>query len=274
MAAFELQGLASELQLLHEIGGAREQHAVAVLDQRVSEGRATVRLAAAGRPEQQQVGAAFSSQVSPAASAIRRALLSIGTAAKSKLSRVLPGGRWASTRCRSMRRRPRSAISSSASAASSRTAGQPSWSERSVSCGHIRPIAGRRSSVSSSGSRVCFDLDRGHARQPCQGGSGPAHSGMPAGRRRRPGTARRPSPAGRGWRAPARSAHARAARSGRVASLPAYSVRAIASSASQARSCVRASSPTMIRQASRGGLAPINASQACRNARRGNSWSR
>jgi hypothetical protein len=36
-----------------------------------------------------------SSQLSPSASARNRALLTIGTTAKSKLSKVLPGGRWA-----------------------------------------------------------------------------------------------------------------------------------------------------------------------------------
>ena len=53
------------------------------------------------------------------------ALLIIGTASKSKVSRVLPGGRRASARWRSMRRRARSAISCSASAARKRAAGQP-----------------------------------------------------------------------------------------------------------------------------------------------------
>ena len=71
---------------------------------------------------------ALSSQVSPAASAMTRALLNIGTTEKSKLSRVLPGSKRASARLRSVRLRPRSAISSSASAARNRAAGQPSLS--------------------------------------------------------------------------------------------------------------------------------------------------
>ena len=45
------------------------------------------------------------------------ALLTTGTASKSKLSRVLPGGNRASARWRSSRRRLRSAISSSANEA-------------------------------------------------------------------------------------------------------------------------------------------------------------
>jgi hypothetical protein len=55
-----------------------------------------------------------SSQLSPAASAISCALLIIGTASKSKLSRVSPTGSRASARWRSMRRQPRSATSCSA----------------------------------------------------------------------------------------------------------------------------------------------------------------
>jgi hypothetical protein len=64
-------------------------------------------------------------QASPAASAMTCALLITGTASKSKLSRVLPGGNRASARWRSSRRRLRSAISCSANAARKRPAGQP-----------------------------------------------------------------------------------------------------------------------------------------------------
>src|SRR5262245_11202381 len=63
------------------------------------------------------------SQPSPAASAVTCALEIIGTASKSKLSKVFPAGSRASTRWRSTRRRPRSAISCSAMAARKRAAG-------------------------------------------------------------------------------------------------------------------------------------------------------
>ena len=52
------------------------------------------------------------------------ALLTTGTASKSKLSRVLPGGNRASARWRSSRRRLRSAISCSANAARKRPEGE------------------------------------------------------------------------------------------------------------------------------------------------------
>lgn len=90
----------------------------------------------------------------PAASALTRALLGVGTTEESKLSRVLPGSRGAPARLRSVRRRPRSAISSSASAERKRAAGQPSLSARSANCGHSLAIAGRRRSCSNNGSRV------------------------------------------------------------------------------------------------------------------------
>ena len=97
---------------------------------------------------------ALSNQVSPAASAMTRALLSIGTTEKSKLSSVLLGSRRASARLRSVRLRPRSAISSSASAERNCAAGQPSLSARSANSGQSLAIAGRRRSCSSSGRRV------------------------------------------------------------------------------------------------------------------------
>ena len=80
------------LEPLDEVGGAGEQDPVAVLDQGVAEGPGAVTLPATRWAEDQQIGT-FSSQVSPAARALRCALLSIGTAVKSKLSKVLPGGR-------------------------------------------------------------------------------------------------------------------------------------------------------------------------------------
>ncbi|KVN39615.1 hypothetical protein WJ64_03115 [Burkholderia ubonensis] len=49
--------MAGHLQLLHDLAGAREQHAVAGIDQGVPDAAAEMRLAAARRPEQQDRGA-------------------------------------------------------------------------------------------------------------------------------------------------------------------------------------------------------------------------
>jgi hypothetical protein len=75
---FELQRLASSLQFLHDVDGADEEHAEAFS---VS---ARPLLPAPGGPNNSRL-VALSSQVSPAASAMTRALLSIGTTEKSKL---------------------------------------------------------------------------------------------------------------------------------------------------------------------------------------------
>ena len=102
MAAFEREIAARDLQLLHEIGGAGEQHAPAVLDERQAEGRRQDGdLPPPGGPNSSRL-APFSSQPSPAHSAITCALETIGTASKSKVSRVLPGGSLASARWRSI----------------------------------------------------------------------------------------------------------------------------------------------------------------------------
>src|SRR6266403_1629293 len=69
-----------------------------------------------GGPNNSKLAPLFS-QASPAASAITWALLTTGTASKSKLSRVFPSGNRASARWRSSRRRLRSAISCSAATA-------------------------------------------------------------------------------------------------------------------------------------------------------------
>jgi Adenylate and Guanylate cyclase catalytic domain len=92
-------------------------------------------------------------QPSPAASAMTCALLTMGTALKSKVSKVLPAGNRAPARCRSIRRRPRSAISCSASAARKRAAGQPSLSARAARAAHVSLMAGKRSSLSKSSTR-------------------------------------------------------------------------------------------------------------------------
>jgi hypothetical protein len=80
--------------------------------------------------------------------------VNIGTAAKSKSSSVLLGGSRASARCRSTRRRPRSASSSSARTERNRASGHPSLSARSADSGHSRATAGNRNSCKSSGRRV------------------------------------------------------------------------------------------------------------------------
>src|SRR6267378_1470691 len=59
-----------------------------------------------GGPNNSKLAPLFS-QASPAASAMTCALLTTGTASKSKVSRVFPGGSRASARWRSRRRRPR-----------------------------------------------------------------------------------------------------------------------------------------------------------------------
>src|SRR5882757_1670219 len=98
--------------------------------------------------------APLSNHASPDASAITWAFETIGTDWKSKVASVLPTGSLASARCRSMRRRLRSAISCSASAARKRAAGQPSLSDCSASLAHIDLTPGKRSSPSSNLTRA------------------------------------------------------------------------------------------------------------------------
>ena len=124
---FESELAAGNLQSLDEIGGAGEQHAPAIFDKGEAESRRKVALPTPGGPNNSKLAPLFS-QASPAANAMTWALLTTGTASKSKLSRVFPSGNRASTRWRSSRRRLRSAISCSANAARKRPAGQPSLS--------------------------------------------------------------------------------------------------------------------------------------------------
>ncbi len=105
----------------------------------------------AGWAEQQDVLPALDPG---SARARKRALPIIGTAAKSKASKVLPGGRRDSCAWRAMRRCRRSATACSASAARKRTAGQLSASAVSAKLGHMRAKVGRRSSVSRIGNRA------------------------------------------------------------------------------------------------------------------------
>ena len=80
MAAFERQLAPRDLEPLHEIGGAGEQHAPAVLDQARPSAAAQMALAAAGRAEQQDVGALAQAKRRRTASAITWAFETIGTA--------------------------------------------------------------------------------------------------------------------------------------------------------------------------------------------------
>ena len=57
MAASSAEFAARDLELLHQVGGAGEQHAPAVLHQREADGGGQMRFAAAGPTEQQQIGA-------------------------------------------------------------------------------------------------------------------------------------------------------------------------------------------------------------------------
>src|SRR5271170_4074564 len=113
---FESQLAAGDLQALDEISRAGEQDAPAPVDEGEAKSRRQVAFSAAGRPEQQQIGALVKPGVA-GGSAMTWALLTTGTASKSKVSRVLPGGSRALARWRSRRRRARSAISCSARAA-------------------------------------------------------------------------------------------------------------------------------------------------------------
>ena len=100
---FQRQGLPSLLQTLHEIGGSGEQDPVAVLDERMTEGGAEVRLSRSAGAEQQDRAAS----VDPSVAGGERDNVRTTEhrhSGKSKLSSVLPGGRRASIRCRWMRR--------------------------------------------------------------------------------------------------------------------------------------------------------------------------
>src|SRR5512132_3018623 len=138
---------AGDLELLDEVGGPGEQDPRSVVNQGEADGCGEMAFSAAGWAEEEQVGA-LANQLSPAVMAITCALESIGTASKSKLSSVFPGGRRASARWRSIRLRPRSASSCSATAARQRAAGHPSLSACSATCDHTSLMAGRRNSLS------------------------------------------------------------------------------------------------------------------------------
>src|SRR5467141_3568706 len=89
-------------------------------------------------------------------------LLTMGTALKSKVSSVLPAGNRALARCRSMRRRPRSAVSCSASAARKRAAGQPSLSARAARAAHIKLDVPMKHVAYRGAAPLSNDLAGGH----------------------------------------------------------------------------------------------------------------
>jgi hypothetical protein len=70
--AFESQLASRDLQALDEIAGAREQYAPAVFDERETDGGCQMILAAAGRAEQEQIGAARSISIRLRFLALRR----------------------------------------------------------------------------------------------------------------------------------------------------------------------------------------------------------
>ena len=132
---FESEFAAGDLQPLDEVGGAGEQHAPTVFDKGEAE---SCRQSASCRRQAARTDsrlAPLPNQASPAASAMTCALLTTGTASKSKVSRVLPGGSRASARWRSMRRRLALGHLMLGQAARKRAAGQPSLSAWAASVG-------------------------------------------------------------------------------------------------------------------------------------------
>ena len=118
---------ACDLKLLHKVGGRVNRTRQPLSINAKPSAAARWDFQAPGGPKHNRL-APFSSQASQAASACTCAFEIIGTAVKSNVSRVFPGGNRASSRCRSKRRRFRSTISCSARAARKRAAGQPSLS--------------------------------------------------------------------------------------------------------------------------------------------------
>jgi hypothetical protein len=117
--AFEHEFTAGDLQL-HEIGGAREQHAPAIFDERQSDGDGEMTLASRGRRKSRRL-APCPIQPSPEASAMTWALL-IRAVSKSKASSDFPAAGALQRDGVSMRRRARSAVSCSAEEAGCRLA--------------------------------------------------------------------------------------------------------------------------------------------------------
>src|SRR5215207_4426924 len=143
----EIELAAGDLELLNEVGSAVKstRHPFSIKARPSAAPRWL--FPPPGGPNRSKL-APLPNQPSPAASAVTCAFETIGTASKSKLSRVFPGGSRASARWRSMRRRPRSASSCSAMVARKRAAGHPSLSDCSANCGHRSLMAGSRSSFS------------------------------------------------------------------------------------------------------------------------------
>ena len=156
---------ARDLQPLHQVGGAGEQHAPAVLHQRQADGRGEMRLAAAGCTDEEQVGALLDPTVagaerqSPApwrSSAPRRSRSCRGScraaAALRRDGARCGGGRARRSRARQGRR------------GSARRASLPCPRARRSSARSCL-IAGKRRSLSSSVSRAA-SMVVGHAASP------------------------------------------------------------------------------------------------------------
>jgi hypothetical protein len=88
---------ARDLQSLHEVGGAHEHDAPAVLDEARPSAAFKWLLPPPGGPNSSTL-APFFNQASPAASAMICAFETIGTLSKSKVASVLPIGNRASAR--------------------------------------------------------------------------------------------------------------------------------------------------------------------------------
>ena len=88
---FEPQLPASHLEPLDEVGRAHEQHAPAVLNESQTERCRKMALAHAGRAKEQDIGTLIKPAVAGGERHALR-LLTMGTALKSKVSKVLPAG--------------------------------------------------------------------------------------------------------------------------------------------------------------------------------------
>src|SRR5271166_6622175 len=154
---FEGEIAACDLKLLHKVGGPGEQNAPALFDQGQTECRREMGFPGAGWPEAQKIGPLFEPGVA-VRERLHLRLEIIGTAVKSNVSRVFPGGNRASSRCRSKRRRFRSTISCSARAVRKRAAGQPSLSAVVARAAQISLMPGSRNSPSSRSMRAASIL--------------------------------------------------------------------------------------------------------------------
>ena len=207
MAASRASSRRATCRLLDEVGGAGEEDAPAVLDEGEADGGGKMALAAAGRPEQEQVGALGE----PGVAGGEGHDLRLGDhrhGVEVEGVEGLAGRQAASARWRSMRRRSRSASSCSA-IGGEEAGGGPALLIGAVrrSCGQTSLMAGRRSSLQHDPEAGGVDAERrGSCGVPDHRG---AEEGLVAGERReldrrRGGCApdrARSGPAGRAGRA-------------------------------------------------------------------------